>query len=236
MTIKGSEEAHMNKKLLYLLVLLATLMLVAACGGSSENEGSVAEAADEHEDEHMDDHGAQHIHADPPEEFVSLTNPEAGHDDALAAGQELYTTNCLTCHGPEGKGDGEGAVNLDPKPANLSDGVMMADLNDGYLFWRISKGGAFEPFNSAMPAWEQSFTEDQRWQLVTYVRSLSGHDHMDEDQHMEEDSHEEGTHEEDTHEEDTHEEGEHQEGEDQHEGEEQHTEEGEHEETDQHDE
>ena len=211
----------MNKKLLYLLVLIAALVLATACGGSSESEEAQAAAADEHEDEHMDDHGAQHIHADPPEEFVSLTNPEAGHDEAIAAGKELYTTNCLTCHGPEGKGDGEGAVNLDPKPANLSDGAMMADLSDGYLFWRISKGGAFEPFNSAMPAWEQSFTEDQRWQLVTYVRSLSGddHDHMDEDEHMEEDAHEEGEHEE----------GEHQEGEDQH------MEEGEHEETDQHD-
>lgn len=198
----------MNKKLLYLLVMIAVLLLVTACGGEGEVESA---AAEEHQDEHMDDHGMEHIHVDPPDEFASLANPEAGHDEAIAAGKELYTTNCLTCHGPEGKGDGEGAVNLDPKPANLADGGMMAGLSDGYLFWRISKGGAFEPFNSAMPAWEQTFSEGQRWQLVSFVRSLSEDaEHMDEDMHMEEEMHEEG---------------------DQHEGEDQHMEGDEHEES-----
>lgn len=212
----------MNKKLLYLIVLLAISMLVAACGSDSNEGEAEPAAADSHEDEHMDDHGAMHIHADPPDEYVSLTNPEAGHEEAITAGQELYTTNCLTCHGPEGKGDGDGAVNLDPKPANLADGAMMVDLSDGYLFWRISKGGAFEPFNSAMPSWEQAFTEEQRWQLVTYVRSLSGDDHHDDDDHHED----EAGHVED--------EAQHNET-DQHEGEDQHMEGDEHEEPDQHD-
>lgn len=214
----------MNKRLLSLLLLLIVLLLVTACGGSSGDE-DVAEAqaasADEHDDEHMDDHAAGHIHADPPEEFASLTNPEAGHEDALAAGEELFTIHCVTCHGPEGKGDGEGAVNLDPKPANLADGAMMGDLSDGYLFWRVSKGGAFEPFNSAMPAWEQTFTEEQRWQLVSYVRSLSGDgDHDDDEMHDEVEA-------------EHLEEDDHHEDEDQHESEEQHTEE-EHMEDDEH--
>lgn len=178
----------MNKKLLFLLGLLATLVLITACGADSTADATAE--ADEHDDEHMDDTGAMHIHVDPPEEFASLTNPEADHEEALAAGKELFTTNCVTCHGPEGKGDGEGAANLDPKPANLADGAMMGDLSDGYLFWRISKGGAFEPFNSAMPSWEQAFTEEQRWQLVTFVRSLSDDDH-DDDEHAEDDHHEE---------------------------------------------
>jgi mono/diheme cytochrome c family protein len=212
----------MNRNLRILLVLIVALFLVTACSSDSGEDEAEAAAADNHEDEHMDDHGAEHLHADPPDEFASLTNPEAGHEEAIAAGQEIYTINCLTCHGPEGKGDGEGAVNLDPKPANLADGAMMGDLSDGYLFWRISKGGAFEPFNSAMPAWEQTFTEEQRWQLVSFVRSLSSDDHhMDEDEHMEDEHMDE----------DSHEEG------DQHEGEDQHMEGDEHnEEMDQHDE
>jgi hypothetical protein len=56
---------------------------------------------------------------------------------------------------------------LDPKPATLADGVMMNELSDGYLFWRVSKGGAMEPFNSAMPAWESGLTEEQRWQVIS---------------------------------------------------------------------
>lgn len=213
----------MNKKLLSLLLLLAALMLVTACSGASgdeENEEAQAASADEHDDEHMDDHSAMHIHADPPEEFVSLTNPEAGHEDAIAAGEELFTTHCVTCHGPEGKGDGEGAANLDPKPANLADSAMMGDMSDGYLFWRVSKGGAFEPFNSAMPAWEQTFTDEQRWQLISYVRTLSGDGDHDDEMHDEDEA-------------EHLEEDDHQEGEDQHESEEQHMEE-EHMEGDEH--
>lgn len=213
----------MNKRILFLLALISALLLITACGETSadvaEGEAQAAQA-DDHDDEHMDEHDAMHIHADPPEEFASLTNPEAGHEDAVAAGQELFTIHCVTCHGPEGKGDGEGAVNLDPKPANLADGAMMGDLSDGYLYWRISKGGAFEPFNSAMPSWEQAFTEDQRWQLVSFVRALSDDDHHDDEighedeaEHLEEDDHHEG--------------------EAEHEGEEQHMEE-EHMETDEH--
>jgi len=219
----------MNKKFLSLLLLLVTLMLVTACGGASgygENEEVQAASADEHDDdEHMHDDSMQHIHADPPEEFASLTNPEAGNEEAVATGEELFEIHCATCHGPQGRGDGEGAADLDPKPANLTDSAMMAELSDGYLFWRISKGGAFEPFNSAMPSWEQAFTEAQRWQLVSFVRTLSEDDHHeDEAEHLEEDDHPED---EDHHEgEEQHPEEEHMEG-DEH-TEEEHIEEDEH--------
>ena len=80
--------------------------------------------------------------------------------------------NCLTCHGEEGAGDGPGSIGLDPKPASLGDGEMMRDLSDGYLFWRVSQGGAMEPFNSAMPSWI-GLSEEQRWQVISYVRTLS---------------------------------------------------------------
>jgi mono/diheme cytochrome c family protein len=70
-------------------------------------------------------------------------------------------------------GDGPAAAALDPKPASLSDGMMMNDLSDTYIFWRITEGGVDEPFNSAMPPWETVFSEEQRWQLVNYIRSLS---------------------------------------------------------------
>lgn len=51
--------------------------------------------------------------------------------------------------------------------------MMMNDLSDTYIFWRITEGGLDEPFNSAMPPWETVFNEEQRWQLVNFVRSLS---------------------------------------------------------------
>lgn len=136
--------------------------------------------ADEHtdgEDDHQDGDDLEgemdHMHFDVPEEYEGMTNPFAGDPEALAAGADLFATNCATCHGETGDGDGPAAAGLDPKPAALSDVDMMSEMTDAYIFWRITDGGVDAPFNSAMPAWGSSFTTDQIWQLVTYVRSLS---------------------------------------------------------------
>ncbi|RMD99550.1 MAG: cytochrome c, partial [Bacteroidetes bacterium] len=139
---------------------------------------------------HDDHEGMAHTHAKTPEEFASLENPFANDQEAIEAGKAIYETNCVACHGAEGMGDGPAAESLDPKPAMLADGAMMGDLSDGYLFWRVSKGGQMEPFNSAMPAWEAGLTEEQRWQVISYVRTLAddsmGMD-MGMDMHMDDD-------------------------------------------------
>lgn len=41
-------------------------------------------------------------------------------DDLLAKGQKIYETNCLLCHGKNGKGDGPAAAMLNPKPADYT--------------------------------------------------------------------------------------------------------------------
>jgi mono/diheme cytochrome c family protein len=42
----------------------------------------------------------------------------------------------------------------------------MKDVTDGELFWKMSKG------RGVMPAWEDQFSETQRWELVNYLRTL----------------------------------------------------------------
>jgi hypothetical protein len=49
---------------------------------------------------------------------------------------------------------------------------MMAEVGDDYLFWLISEGGMIEPFNSLMPAWKQVLGEEERWQVIAYLRTL----------------------------------------------------------------
>jgi cytochrome c553 len=165
---------------------LTAAILIAACSSSTptpdaatetspvveddHEEGEASESeADEHEDEESDDHE----HAEVPHEYEDLVNPFVGDAEALAMGAVLFEVTCASCHGATGMGDGAAAAALDPKPATLADSDMMDELSDGYLFWRISEGGAMEPFNSLMPAWGSGFTDDQIWQLVTHIRSLS---------------------------------------------------------------
>jgi mono/diheme cytochrome c family protein len=143
----------MSKKYIFPLFILLVFgaLLLVACSGS-------AKPVDNHTG--TDD---MHTEVEAPAEFVNLTNPFAGDHQAVEAGAELYETNCATCHGPEGKGDGPAAEPLDPKPANLADAHMMEDMSDGALFWRVSEGGMEEPFNSTMPAWKDTLSEDEIW-------------------------------------------------------------------------
>jgi mono/diheme cytochrome c family protein len=106
----------------------------------------------------------------PPAAFSGKTNALAGNADAISAGKAEFTTLCATCHGETGAGDGPAASALTPKPANLDNTAK--DATDAYIFWRISEGGSMAPFNSAMPAHKDTMSEEQIWQVISYIRTL----------------------------------------------------------------
>lgn len=105
-----------------------------------------------------------------PEAYAGLTNPIAADEASLQRGGELFVTHCATCHGDGAMGDGPSAAGLDPAPAPIAHTSQM--MGDGYLFYRISEGGAMEPFNSAMPAWKAALNEEDRWHVLNYVQAL----------------------------------------------------------------
>ncbi|HEY2994251.1 MAG TPA: cytochrome c [Methylomirabilota bacterium] len=100
-----------------------------------------------------------------PADQKGVKNPMAGNKAAVAEGKKLAETNCVTCHGPEGKGNGPAAAALPPpKPADWTSAKVAAET-DGEIFWKISNG------RGSMPPWKH-LPDNQRWQLVTYIRSL----------------------------------------------------------------
>ena len=109
-------------------------------------------------------------HATIPDEYAGLTNPIPADEDSLARGGEIFATHCATCHGDGGVGDGPGGASLNPAPANIAHTSQM--LGDDYLFWRVSEGGAMEPFNSGMIAWKGILDEQARWDVLNYVQAL----------------------------------------------------------------
>ena len=91
-------------------------------------------------------------------------NPQSG-PASVANGKKLAETNCVTCHGPGGKGDGPAAAALPPpKPADWTSAKIKSET-DGELFWKITNG------RGAMPPWKH-LPEKDRWDLISYVRSL----------------------------------------------------------------
>lgn len=86
--------------------------------------------------------------------------------ELVAHGKEIFTQQCLTCHGPQGHGDGPASGSLNPKPRNFT-------ITDGWkngrapsqVFFTLSKG-----LNS-MPSFA-SLSTDDRWSAAHYVTTL----------------------------------------------------------------
>ncbi|MFC1997200.1 c-type cytochrome [Chloroflexota bacterium] len=118
-------------------------------------------------------------HAQVPEAFAGLTNPIPSSEKSLARGEDIYVTNCATCHGDYGNGDGPGGENLDPAPAAIAHTSQM--MGDAYLFWRITEGGI--PFETGMIPYRDILDEQGRWDVINYVRAL-GSGQVQPGQHM----------------------------------------------------
>jgi mono/diheme cytochrome c family protein len=96
-----------------------------------------------------------------PAEAKAMKNPVKGVGNA----KKNIETNCVTCHGASGKGDGPAAAALPPpKPADWTS-AKIASESDGELFWKISNG------RGAMPPWKH-LPEKDRWEIINYIRTL----------------------------------------------------------------
>jgi mono/diheme cytochrome c family protein len=88
--------------------------------------------------------------------------------------KELFDSSCVACHGPKGKGDGPAADSLNPRPRDLTNPNYLRSLSDQEIFDVIKGGGWSVKKSPLMPAWGHAFTDKEIWNLVAYVRSLSG--------------------------------------------------------------
>ncbi len=102
-----------------------------------------------------------------PDDAKKVKNPIPPTPETLTAAQDLFTDNCVLCHGEKGMGDGPGAAAIKVKPANFTDAKMMATETDGSLFWKMTSG------RGPMPSWKDTLTDKERWELVGYIRKLT---------------------------------------------------------------
>jgi mono/diheme cytochrome c family protein len=107
-----------------------------------------------------------------PANAAETKNPVATSAESIAKGKELYLEkmkgNCIFCHGEAGSGNEANLAKLRRKPADLTNKERMTAMTDGELFWKISKG-----ITGIMPAGEKRMTEEERWHVVNYVRTLA---------------------------------------------------------------
>jgi mono/diheme cytochrome c family protein len=97
-------------------------------------------------------------------------NPLPDLKAAAEAGRSLYQVNCALCHGPGGKGDGIAKDAFETKAVDLTANDQLSKP-DGKLFLVI-KNGKMNGGKMTMPP-AKNLTDEQIWQLVAYVRTLS---------------------------------------------------------------
>lgn len=102
-----------------------------------------------------------------PEAAKQRKNPVAAGEETLRAAKTAYERLCASCHGASGKGDGPEAQMYEVKPPDFTDAHMMGEMTDGEIFYKISEG------RDPMPTFKMQLSEEQRWQLVHFLRSFA---------------------------------------------------------------
>lgn len=100
---------------------------------------------------------------------AAVPNPVPKSAQAIARGQDLYKSECATCHGQRGQNDGPGAKKIaaEMKQTLLLTDPRVHEQSDGALFAKITEG------RGKMPSLEKDLTDDERWHIVHFVRTFA---------------------------------------------------------------
>ena len=93
-----------------------------------------------------------------PEKDRARKSPLENDPSAPLVGRKLFLQHCAECHGPTAEGSRKA-------PSLQADEVQQA--TPGTIFWILTNGVV----RRGMPVWSK-LPEPQRWQLVTYIKSL----------------------------------------------------------------
>lgn len=97
-----------------------------------------------------------------PPPYAGLKNPFKWDDpDVQASGKNVYKQSCLGCHGVKGSN----LAQFDFSKLEYAAGL---EGRPDYYFWVLSEGR----MSQGMPGYKASLSEEQRWHLLTYMRSL----------------------------------------------------------------
>lgn len=161
----------MTRKLSWMLIAAALLLVV---GIWVRPPVSQADPNGEGEEE------GEHAHVPAPLEYADAHMPLSVWTDPkmIARGKDIYTVKCAICHGDSGDGKGPAGAALPLHPPDLRNKAAIAEMRDNYWVWRVSEGGLVDPFKSkgsAMPPWKADLSMEERWAVIAYQHTFSGH-------------------------------------------------------------
>ncbi|MBI4304669.1 MAG: c-type cytochrome [Chloroflexi bacterium] len=98
----------------------------------------------------------------PPPPYAGMKNPFPWDTTSVQdAGKKLYQQSCLGCHGAKGS-------NLPTADFSKADYQKKLEESADYVFWVLSEGR----MDKGMPGYKSSLSEENRWQVLTYMWAL----------------------------------------------------------------
>lgn len=100
---------------------------------------------------------------------VNLSEQVIPTPDKIAKGKTLFETNCVSCHGVEGKGDGVAGKNLNPPPRNFH---QLTGWTNGPEFDQMYKTLQEGIVARGMASYS-NFSPEDRIALIHYIRTFT---------------------------------------------------------------
>ena len=94
-------------------------------------------------------------------------NPVKPTAESLARAKKQYGYDCLMCHGKDGSGNGDVAVDMKLKMNDETNPALLKNHTDGELFYIIKNG------KDQMPPEGNRVKDETIWDMVNYVRSFA---------------------------------------------------------------
>src|SRR5712691_7138878 len=134
----------------------------------------------DHQHDRESREGEAHEHPPVPADYQRAHVPAFAwtNERMLARGKTIHLERCAVCHGEGGDGKGPAFAGLAVKPPDLRNIAMVNEMRGNYWYWRVSEGGAVDPFvskGSVMPAWKEVLPVEDRWAVIAYHHTFSGH-------------------------------------------------------------
>ncbi len=114
----------------------------------------------------------------PPVEIKKVSAPNV---EMIKSGKNLYSTNCASCHGESGLGDGPSGLVMNPKPRNLTDSSGWINGRKISEMYKTLEEGMLK---SGMLSFNHLPAED-RFAMIHYIRTFGKNPPQDSPEELE---------------------------------------------------
>lgn len=103
---------------------------------------------------------------------LTISTAHAQQPSSGRTGREVYETICVTCHGPDGRGGVNPAIERIVKPPDFTDCAFAAREPDRGFLAVAHGGGPARGFSPLMAPWGSMFSEQELALAVNHIRTF----------------------------------------------------------------